>query len=448
MTIPPIFSGNAPQKPEPVDFGRRRSPIAGVASDSVRFGAAASDNAGHKQILTEIPYDFDVISDIGNAQLTPTQATTPLSQASTVAIGDVHGSILSVFRLLLTSKAIQLPAKDAQRFIQLQTELNALTTQRTLPSGPADPMSQEELDQFQKIHQESQEIITKIQANPNQSKQKIVMIGDELGDRGPSDPLMMSLIQRLETTMGQDRVVKIASNHGHCILPMLYGKSGTEQTMLDIAEMHVPHVAHYFTQDLQLQASGVRALEGFNRKDLISQYQEYFKSYQLLHYDAASKTLYGHAPIRTENVRELVQLMRQKESEYGKNYLSELQIGSYDDINAQNLGNFVDAVNQFYRDYVGRVFKTEKLDPDVEAVLFNRYDTGFVWNIKYPKTTDELPFKDKGVEVFVHGHDLGDADVQGKNNFDYDGYRRVNLDNTVGKGGDDTGKTQPIFIQP
>jgi hypothetical protein len=143
-----------------------------------------------------------------------------------------------------------------------------------------------------------------------------------------------------------------------------------------------------------------------------------------MHYDPDKKILYTHAPVSEDEIKALIREMNKK----GANILFESITDS------KGISRFVEQANAFYAAYVERVANTKTLENDIEGMLCGPLGTtGFLWT-RNNGSSFSLPFKNKGVELLVHGHTKGISP------------HTVNLDQNIRKGFENPSrKSNPLF---
>jgi hypothetical protein len=377
------------------------SPLRRSASAEALMSTEKVSYASQAELLKilNIPYRFKLLTSQGaQSAVTANEAALQLREAKTVTLGDLHGSYRKLVETLVAADLLTMPAEVARQFAHLASQ-------------PANfsPLTMELSHQASQLKQ-----MVPFMKWKGGSDRKLILAGDVIGDRGPLDQVTLEIIHQL-TRKQPDRIVRIGSNHDHNVLRYmtlgLDGMGGSFTTSMQNA------------YKIAMGPSQVKALR--------EQYFDYLAHSKLMHYDPASKTLYTHAPVTKQHIKQLIELMKAKREQLGLN-----EVHEYEAIHTpEDLLGFVDQVNRFYQHYIRQAAEQKRLDLDIESVLvgFDSAD-GFLWSRSPLRKEDDLPFRAQGVERLVHGHDQLSQDSP----FSLDqgtggGYRIINLDQDTRK---------------
>ncbi|MFN7834346.1 MAG: hypothetical protein ACK5NY_00925 [Burkholderiaceae bacterium] len=445
----------------------------------------------------DIPYKFSCLSRTG---------CTDLRTAKTLALGDLHGSCYKLVETLLAAKLIYMPEEDAKRFAELMKD-----ERNNLPNNliefiihSTEAEREKHKTDFSQVLREISNLVSELRRAISRIKwiggdRQLVLIGDVLGDRGLSDQITLEILEKLTgDTLG--RIVRIASNHDHDVIePLLNGKierAFGEERLTEVFGTLGPGQAVSLWVALKLTETDMEA-----REELVQRYKDYLSNSKLMHYDPDTSTLYTHAPIDSEHIKSLINLINNKNTknlENDKNQSdkknngrpwysfkgrrsvknegipvnSELNIIKYDELDRETLPGFVDKANKLYRDYIIDCFKNSTVGDEVEKFLAGDQNKSFFWKrhfeldengsfvldagrnpifVEYEE--NELPFKEMGVKTLVHGHDDGtkSSGFHLKSGTDEDTYAIVNLDQDIRKGCDlesqpTSDKVSPLFL--
>jgi hypothetical protein len=391
-----------------------------------------------------IEYGYSIISpEEKTAGLKFDQIQDRLASANSICLGDLHGSYQKLVETLITSGLATMPRESAKKFVTLSKDFEKLISENpyletVIPQEPPKSAFERLMERvFKTPQKESPTVISQAKILQNDlvdviktmswtgdKGQKLILIGDIIGDRGPSDTLTLTVLSHLSKE-DSDRFIRIASNHDHCAATFLLNG---ERTM---------------SRD-ESQKRALMLCD--NHEELKEQYLSHLKELKLLHYDKDSQTLYSHAPITPENLESLIANLKEEG-------LIDGDLG-YSNINQDTIEEFIEIANNFYKEAITFPFENRlpMVDPIAEQTLNNPHD-GFLWKRCHYTKSDQLPLVDKGVKILVHGHDSG----SGPNSpFSIDRIKSdgeiktqvVNLDNTVRKApGYQTEENCRLFIQ-
>lgn len=361
---------------EPTDDGL--NPQGSVHSEKHTAQILTQDQAKTIEIFDKfIDYKFS-ISTTGTIEsgLTSQEASQQLITAKSIALGDIHGSYEKLVETLITAGLATMPSDKAERFVKISGEFEDLVAKNPHLSEPT------VRERAKEMHTQLSELLEAVTWIGGEDRE-LILLGDLLADRGVTDTLTLQLLNRLSRE-NPERFIKLTSNHDHCAIHYLL-TGEIHQSMLS-------------KTPVSFAESQVRAFKlSDNQDQLRGAYLEHIASLKLMHYDRDSKSLYAHAPIKPENIRFLINEL--KEFNYlGKDF-------EYEHVNSDTIQDFVELANQFYKDSVLFPFEynLKSLNPRVEQ-LINTDPEGLVWpRTKYQKI-NELPTLNGAVEIMIHGH--------------------------------------------
>jgi hypothetical protein len=391
-----------------------------------------------------IDYGYSIIStEEKTSGLKFDQIQDRLESANSICIGDLHGSYQKLVETLISSGFATMPKESAEKFVSLSQKFEELITdnpylenyspqeapksaferlmERMFKTAPKECPTA--ISQAKQLETELLGVV-KTMRWTGDSGQKLILIGDIIGDRGISDTLTLSVLSHLSQD-NSDRFIRIASNHDHCAATYLLNG---ERTM---------------NRDESQQRALMITSNPSELKDL---YLSHLNQLKLLHYDKNSQTLYSHAPITPGNIEALIDNLKKEE-------LIDPDF-AYEDINKDTIGAFVEIANYFYKETISFPFQNglSMLDPVAEET-FNNPDDGFLWQRCHYTESEDLPLNGQGVQTLVHGHDSGSGkdspfSIDRKTNATQNSTKIVNLDNTVRKApGYKTTEDCRLFIQ-
>lgn len=366
-----------------------------------------------------------------------------IADAKTICLGDLHGSYEKLVETLISTGLATMPKESALKFVKASKELEELVSnnpylETITPQEPPKSTFERLMERvFKTPQKESPTAIAQakiLQSDLIESLktlrwtgaegQKLILIGDMIGDRGVSDTLTLTVLSHLSKE-DPNRLIRIASNHDHCAANFLLNG---ERTM-----------NHDESQARAFKLSD-------NHTELRELYLNHLKELKLLHYDKSSKTLYSHAPITPENFESLIANLKEE------GFIDQ-ELG-YKDINDNTIEEFIEIANQFYKEAVTFPFENglSGFDPIAEQTLNDSKD-GFFWKRCQYSNSKDLPLVNQGVETVVHGHDKSSG-VDSPFAIDrrkYEGEIKtkvVNLDNTVRKSpGFENTENCRLFVQ-
>lgn len=282
---------------------------------------------------------------------------------SHLSVGDLHGNALKLIYILIE-----------EDFLQLKNKKRHYRALKNIYKTPVKELTQKQLDRFKRI----------LNAASVNARRSLVLIGDELCDRGTNDYFTLLVFNRLR--QGQVAVEIMLSNHG--------------------AEFIYDSERKHFTGESNLFEGQGRSLEGLHyliKKKLV--HEDEVHSLVAEHYKpmvkaigyAVSKrgniTLYTHAPVGLETVWALARQLRVRYNDRTRKSL----IQSIDNINAK-------VQDLMVHKRLAKKIKKEGIFYDTTKPLFLSMPFHrLIWN---RKVGDELITKPKGnFKVdFVHGH--------------------------------------------
>lgn len=351
-----------------------------------------------------IKYNYSILSVDGavvSGRYEQIQKT--ITNTNTIALGDLHGSYQKLFETLVVTGLASMPKESAQRYLELSQQLEDLVSNNPHfdeallepeKKGPFKkildkiykPEEIVELTPLEKARQLQEEIIGTIKTMSwtGKEEQKLILIGDVIADRGISDRITLELLSHV-SKQTPERIIRLASNHDQAGLHFLL-----------TGETSINH-----------QESQTRAFQLTKREDydaLGELYLEHLSQLKLMHFEPETKTLYTHAPITKDNILALIDNLKTEN-------LLDINF-SYHDISSENILEFVEAANLFYKEVVTFPIKNGlNVIDDIADKTLNDDQRGFLWSRSNLPAIEELPLYTKGVNILVHGHDS--SSIQG-----------------------------------
>jgi len=351
-----------------------------------------------KVIGEAVPYNYSIINGEGiAAEGRYNQVQKNIVNAKTIALGDLHGSYQKLLETLVVTGLASMPAEAARQYVKLSQKLEELVAKN--PSLTEQPLKTEPKPLFAKIlsriyrdedvipltplekaRQLQEDIIATIKTMSwiGKKDQKLILIGDIIADRGISDRITLELLSHL-TKQNPERMIRLASNHDQSGIHYLLNGQTT----------------------MNHQESQTRAFQIANKDEYDSLgelYLEHLSQLKLMHFDPETKTLYAHAPITKKNICDLIDNLK-AEDLLDMNY-------SYHDISSNNLSEFIDTANFFYKESVMFPFENQlSFIDDLAEKTLNDDRGGFLWSRSSHPLIENLPLYEKGANALVHGHD-------------------------------------------
>jgi hypothetical protein len=369
-----------------------------------------------------IPYPIKVFlknkEGVGSAgAISASEALEHLATSKAIALGDLHGSPLKLLETMVTSNLISMPVDQLKKMTTILQELKC----EVLP--------EKELDSLHQAHLKLKALIPEIQWTGG--KRQVILIGDVLGDRGPSDSITMDLIEHLEKSSAS--IIRLASNHDHDVIP--YFNSNFDAV-----------ISPYNANSVR-NAVAVAQKMG-TMENLKQHYAHYLKQSKLMHFDSENKVMYMHAPVDKNALAYCLQSL--KDEGYPVTPLNQWHQG--------NIADCVEELNMAYQDYAQQhIHKANKSQlvpqglrqkPEFFASPFFQ----LVWNRTSYPNKEQLPFNPEqhGIELFVHGHDSSSKQSLSHFKVGKLGEKQltvVNTDNNVWKGSTVRGDSPVFAIQ-
>ncbi len=426
--VAPLKSGSAAQASESsktTGSAQVPTPIHEASASTGVVAAEGIEGVGTTQASLlkafKIPYTFQLYHQGTRTaqQLDSHAAAQALQTARQVTLGDLHGSYFKLVETLVAANLITMPLPVAEAFCQLAREDEAALY-------PLNTLSAQEKAAFKARQQQLSQLVPQIQWIGGD--RKMILIGDVLSDRGPSDKITLELMEHLSRNH-PDRFIRLASNHDHHALSLLAGQG-----------------LHLLGGQADSMNRAILAVEDDTKaaKKLRQQYQNYLGQSRLMHYEPDTQTLFVHAPITKFSLAALLAVMRNK----GFRKVHSLKEIRSPDIMAR----FVNDANAFYSTYVELASRRRFLDDEAESVLVHDRGAGdgFLWIRDPLNNPAKMPLYGQGViKCMVHGHDYTSEDSPfhwGDQQVDAS-YVVVNLDQQVRKGCVIQGDSK-LFVQP
>ena len=439
-----------------------------------------------------IPYQVNLLSRIDNQKAVPAlEASKQLAEAPVIALGDLHGSFLKLTETLVLAQLIRIPrnlvkgfkesASQIERLVAIDPKLESPDTKKSIKIYEAHLLAC--IDQF---------IWTG-------DKRQLILIGDVLGDRGPTDKLTLAIINKLRAD-NPERIISIASNHDNEALNMMEYSIKSKKTRF--SEMWADP-----SRASTLRAFNLSADSAEERKALLDSYMEYFQHQKLLHYNPKTQTLYAHAPISEHNLESILKacapqspILARQITDWNAPLIPQIEQPDRSG-KTLHIQTIVNELNQAYNTFLlYKICTPEHLEQhrfdqtksndfnEAKARTYHLYEQrtlprmlrrladpeafkdpiirlltlsskekekieeslwDFIWerddNGAKLMSSDDVPFRSRGIQTLVHGH----ADSQGQynQNSTRNDYAVINLDNQARKAldGDETSNASLIF---
>lgn len=367
------------------------------------------------------PYEVSLSNPSGHARtVSGITSSRALRRAKIVTIGDLHGSALKLVESLVLSDMVSMTPADAKRFKQLYQQLEQCALDNDwIGQNPKKPFNGEMINgklsntaarkreafirQAAPLYLQLQEIIQRMQWIGND--RKFIAIGDVLGDRGPLDLLQLDLFEQLP------QLKHIASNHDL-------------NALLAIKEQG--HIIGAVQRASLMRAQALMTHPAVERttQPLGDRISLFVERSPLMMYQSKNQSLYAHSPINSWHLKQLTEHLKR---------LGKLPSGfTYDDINTNNIQQFIRLANQTHRELVRNIGNFQPYDN--KLLEFLNSENGFLWSrnsIHEPTVKHLLPFIGKGVTRFIFGHHSFDPDWQSKQ---LAGYTLFSLNQKARKG--------------
>lgn len=263
-------------------------------------------------------------------------------------------------------------------------------------------------------------------------KNKIILIGDELADRGTDDTLILFILMCLGFA---DVLDIILSNHGFEFIrwyekiknSTIFSKIIDTPPALSIHSTQKPSLIH-----LQDAIQKDPALWDVIEELVETYYKPCLKVFSYsLNKDKDGTfiiTLYGHADFGVERIQEAVDL-------FNKNRRSDEEPITFDDTTAETLANTIDQVN--------RVFQTRYVKQNKIHTLTDLEDkTNPIYQIMWSRDhgTFKQPHDHKGYKIFYgSGHDTPKSSIKKLNHV-------YHLDNEFGSGRINVARSPEVIV--
>ncbi|MBI2989796.1 MAG: hypothetical protein HYY51_01220 [Candidatus Magasanikbacteria bacterium] len=290
-------------------------------------------------------------------------------EAKLLAFGDMHGSALKVLESVILSKAASMPPEAAREFGDLYADM--VEAARPVVLATADAPNEhspfetaEKKEEFKKKQDQALVLLDTLQWIAGEGKQ-LVFIGDMVSDRGLSDALTFKILSKLRANLDSDIRV-LASNHDLNVLFNWSGLGGIDTSGAEDEQISMFRATSLLDDKAEFQL----------------RYMDHVRSLSLIEYDRASGVFFAHGPIVETQVQKL-----------------KSAVAFTEDLSADNMPDFVAAVNAWYKKAVESVLRKE---PDetairlINEIAWERHET-----TNYTSGGVPLPGIAKHV---VHGH--------------------------------------------
>ena len=307
-----------------------------------------------------------------------------------ISIGDLHANAMKLIYVLIEEGILKLDSEQYNKLYKIY-------------SMKASDLRKEDIDEFRSV----------LDSAPLNNSKTLMLIGDELSDRGSNDFFMLLMIKKL--SKARVHVEILLSNHGADFIYKLYGKKASIHSSTTGSNDNMRLlVARKIITDIEIN-------------QIVNEY--YFPMIRALSYSISNKralTLYSHAPIGLETVE----------------VLAEILSVFYDDTDQLSLMRTIDAINARIQQLLNSALLDDILKNDELAVFASdHFISGhpiplcspfyrLIWN---RELGEELRMESKNGSfkvTDVHGH-IGEEPLKDK-----DGSLRAThqcLDNHFGK---------------
>jgi hypothetical protein len=337
----------------------------------------------------QIPYKFKILSQSPLVTLhnkTPKETLERLGEVSPIALGDLHASVRKLVETLVVTNLVEMPLETARDFVALTKKLEHDKT----------------LEEMRVSQDKLEKLIP--QMKWKDPKRQLILIGDTISDRGPLDSITMDIIRHLRTdAKNPEAIILIASNHDHNVLRFL--KTG--------------HNTLRRSEQRQSLINTIALAETSENKDalpeLIHNYYDYLKQAKLLYVDAHG-TLYAHAPVTNNHIRNLIDLA----NEFPERFPT--PISAMPQWTKETITTFIETANGLYHRVIQKQQEqTESIEPPKQTLEWKtwignfrrflkgsrtnaKFEEGFFWTRKLHQDNANLPFADSPVNALAHGH--------------------------------------------
>jgi len=390
-----------------------------------------------------IPYHFMVI-DVDGIKgkkpvvktLLPTDAADALKHAKTLSIGDLHSSCLKLFETLLVGDLIHMPEnclKALHKLLLKMDNMGNLTNKLLDQKTTLSPLLQKTLDnnlkKLVKYDAEVSQLVPHI-AWKDKSR-KLIIIGDEVADRGAFDSTILKLFKHLDS-IAPGNLEYLASNHGHSTLGFIV--SGKLKNPLSIN-------VHSMEKSLLAYKNSPRDV-----LNLKSDYLDHLLKSKVMYLDEKNKTIFSHAPISKDCL---------KTASWGLNVVGN-KIPNYDQLNSKNLPRFVDSINKAYQNFIAKMISVPPKNRDKNLLFEKQLFSSLVNHYSNMDHPSSLPFTSEkhGIQLNVHGHYLGSKtsalEVSNAHNLagtHNEETRIANLDNRIRQGDQLSGTSSIVALK-
>lgn len=319
--------------------------------------------------------------------------TTKIANKSThISLGDLHGNALKLIYTLVEENILEL---NEEQYHSL----------RAIYNTPVDALTQSDLETFQ-------ELIDQAKVN---TKKALLLIGDDLADRGNNDWFTLIVLQKLQQS-GLDIEV-LLSNHSAEFLRdyELIRFTGTHSLLVTATE----NQAQSLTNLHRLISRGL--IDEEKVRDLVkTSYKPMVKAISYTRAEDGSLTLFTHAPVGLETIKAL-------SAKWGL---------AYSDATPEELMHSIDAINEQVQHLFSEGRLADEIDneggwgePSLSIPPKTHSLTRLIWNRAIGAELD-METKGRFAVNFVHGH-IGPGSV--KDCYGDELPQHTNLDNYFGK---------------
>jgi len=314
----------------------------------------------------------------------PSRETQLLVGTTQITIGDMHANAMKFIYFLVRNGIADISQDDYKILAQIYEK-------------GTENLTAADIETFNTI-------INDLKINPHDIKE-ILLVGDELGDRGENDWFILKIIDRLRQAYPALKTNILFSNHG------LEYIAACEKTDLPLAA----------TYALAAQSQSLSNLQKLIDKKLLSRdevdqinVRAYYPSLKLVSYaiEGDKITLFTHAPSDIKQLAKLAKILKV----------------SFDDTTLDKLATSIDGLNAAFSMHVHKKTITTLVPSPVGFTdrMVNMFPLMSIsWNRDITSRFLNRSLKYNGYQVhYVHGHDstlTADRNV-------------INLDNSLGKG--------------
>lgn len=281
---------------------------------------AQAANDGFTSALNAVRSRFTVVSANAHVsqELLAGKAASTLRRANVMALGDLYGQPRKLFDTLIAGGHVRITPEKAKAFSTALEDLERLLSQKT-----------DSAREQAKCHLKTLQGIIKQDMTWADPSRRLILVGDTIGDKAAmADRPIVSLCNQF-----RQQIDVVASNHDYDVLRLLAGDQFAVKPVLASKGPDKTSLA----QSLALTPKS-------QHPKWAKRYAAYLlhqKLIQLQRLPQGGYTLFTHAPVSADHMRDLARFLRAGGYWHGR----------YRDLCPQTLPEFVQAANTLYQDY-------------------------------------------------------------------------------------------------